>query len=628
MNLTLEALMESARRASSNLRQREIERLGGVAHQGGLWDFRPWMFLGVRYYFRYALHGATRARRARRRIALGAAADVVGAARLRSNKYPYAARVPIEITEAASLSTTVADYSAAAQLTVPLIMELAYRGGARYALPVSGMQVLVTLAARKASAQSASLRPFGYHSIAVIAVDQLANLENERHQLRASFSTLYRRSVAASGYLAGRYDAASRNLAPADGESVIPHDELLPVASILEGLGAIDRPALLDSPLGQIGPRQQKAYLRGLSVTLADAIVVWRSATNRDRPRVDDQLLAGEVPLPDKGNVWLLTASQTEALFRELDALQLPGGRLVVSNVRAREYGSTISMEVNDQSIVVSEDRSSVPIVAANILLAAPAGATLWALSECLPGSSDVPLWAAGAASIPAARWWHTVARTRPTAEEPQLGIGVAVAAAQAGLLATFVRLSGHVHPAGVSPWSQALLAPAAMLGACWTRVGMVTKAATFAALALVVGVTERSIPRGNRRPMGFQLSGSVLSFGVGLAFDQARMGALKGYGSQVQSELAYVRDAMFWAGRADELKLCLAACRQALDASRHLPDSARLNVESRLALLSDALQLSLEAALSRIGGDRWIEGDVLVELRARVARHEGVWSE
>lgn len=607
----------SAERVMLSLEAREAARLGGVARQSALWAFRVPTYLGVRLYFRYFLLTADTTDAGKRMVTIGAVTDLLAAYLLASNHYPYRIRLSIEVLEAALLAPTVTEYSSAAQLTAPSLMELTYRGGPRYALGLSLAQFAATSAVRRVAGQPFRPLPFGYHAIAVVAVEQLGRLEHERNRMRVTFADDRRRAVVASGYLAGRYDAAAGVLSVAGPDKLIPHDQLGPLASIFQGTGIIERSELVDSPLGRIGPRQQKAYLRGLSVSLGDAIALWRTSTNRKRPRIDDQLLAGEPLIPPKGYAWLLTPTQTEELFKELDALELPGGRLQVSKVEARQYAGAVSLEINGSAVHLATDRNVVPLFAANILLAAPAGATLWALADGLPGSSNVPPWVAVLAAFPAGLWWQSVEHSRPSAEQPQLGTGLGVAAAHAGVISAYVRASGHSHPDGVSPWSQALLAPAAMLGACWTRLSRRARFATIGSLGIIAVVAERSIPAGGRRRAGGQIAGSILCFIVGTAFDRARMQALRGQSAEVEADVERLRDYAFWMGRAEELELCLAACDQAETLARRLSPRDRDDVETRIERLRNPLEDALRKARGRWRDDVSVsETDTILRLR------------
>jgi hypothetical protein len=564
-------------------------RLGRLGRQHALWSYRPFLHLGTRTYFRYHLLRSEIGPAGRRLVLSGAVGDAVGAALLAGDRYPTWMRAPIEVAEAAIVAPSLEDFTGAANLTTALTMELAYRRGAG-ALAVPALQTIATCWTRSRAGRPLSPETFGYQLLSVFATGQVAALEHEvQVSLDAQLNRMFDAAVV-SGYQNGRYDAAARSVT-ADG-MLVPHDELAPLASYVRLYADVSDEELGARALGRIGPAQAKRRLIRHALTVTDAVQRWRQRANRERPRLLDQFLYPRIEEPAKGSSLLLTPAQVGALGQALDNAALPGGELVVSDIRAGQYGGRMLLTVNGTTIRVPRDHARIQVEGANLMPAGSRAAVMWAASEALPGSNRLPPVVAGVIATPAAVWWAATrsARVSDLPEDRQLIIAILVSGAHAMMTGAWTRLHGCTHPDGASPWSTALLAPACMLGASWSRLRRRTRAAAVIGLGLIALGSRAIVPRETQRDLTGDTLGTALCVAIGLLFDAGRQRALRDQRTNLADDLERVHQQAFGSGRADELVSALAACDDVEDllaAAGHVPDRA---LSERVGILRAAI--------------------------------------
>lgn len=556
------------------LRAREAVRLeGGVGRDSVLWKFRPAFFLAVRLTGRYWLLRSDLAGWRRTFTWVGGVADVVSTRALIQESYPLGARAAFEVGEGALISAGLADHNAAAQLTIPTLIELSYRGGLRWAAPVSAAQILACTALRSVAGRAPNLSVYLFQASAAIGADRLASLERARRRGDVALAAVRAEEAVASGYRAGRYAAATEVVGTdEDGHPVIPHDRITPIANYLH-MTSLVAPQDSGSALSAIGPRQQKAYLRGLSTGLLDALMVWRTEANQRRPRLADQLSEPRLDFA-KGD-WLLTPMQQSALFEQLDALALRGGALAVSVASSGIYGSRMVLLVNGNRLVVPADLLAFRTTATNLMQAAPGAGVLWALLEMLPSQNGLPFPVGGLCALPAAVWagWAQVSRDDEVTEASYLRRALLVAAAHTVICAMVVRNCCAERPDGHAPYSLSLFTPATMIGGAWSRLGGVERVLAVGALMSIAVAGWAAVP--HRRafaPHIFQVAVCLVS---GVRFDQARTNTLVDLGEEATERLRVLRDGAATRGRLDELDLCERACREAEEAIDQGPERA-----------------------------------------------------
>lgn len=552
---------------AAGLRAKEASRLGrGVGRDTVLWRFRAAFFLAVRLTGRYWLLRSDLSGWRRTATWMGAGGDLVAARALRRETYPLGARVPLEVLESAVISAGLTDHNAAAQMTIPTLIELGYRGGLEWALPVSATQIAMTTTLRASVGRTPNMSVYLFQLSAFFGIDRVAALELERQRTEEALAAIRSEEAVASGYRAGRYAAATEIIGEDErGQAIIPHDTLTPIAAYLS-INSSSLGSHAGSALVTIGPRQQKAQLRGLSTGLLDALIAWRTETNQRRPRLDEQL-----SVPAFGNVAdgdrLLTPIQQSRLLQDLDALHLPGGRLHISVVSAGPYGSRMVLRVSGNLVTVAADELAFATTATNLMRAAPQAAVLWALLEMQPSQNGLPFPAGLAASVPAIAWlaWGRRSQDKNVEETTYLRAAVLVAAAHTSITTLVVRHFCADRPSGYAPYSLSLFAPAAMIGGSWSRLSTLERAAAIGALATIAVAGWAAVPHPRALLVhAFQIA---VCFASGLGFDLARTEKLQTLSAEATEHLRLLRERAMIRGRLDELELCHRACEEAVQA-------------------------------------------------------------
>lgn len=600
------SLAAARRLLSSRLNEAERRRLGRLAADRSFWTFRPALHLLVRSAYRWWFLQSDAARFAKRAALVGAAVDVGVAVCLHRDVYPLAVRIPLEIAEASLLGAAprTDDQAAAAMLTVPVLMELTYRGGPKWAIPVALTQIASTTALRHVAGKPALLSVYAFQLFTFTAANQLAALEGESQLALEREAAAAAAAALAASFHSGRYDAAAR---PLDDDQRIPHDEMAPITGILRGLLGDGRVAAEAPSLWQIGFGQRKSSLRSSATLLNDAFRSWREVENRLRPRLSEMVLSPVVE-GGKGAEVILAPGQTDDLVETLSSLSLPGGTLEITGTKARGYGEAISFDiVHRQSrtrhrVTLGPDRVALAGKPANVLRAGPLGAVQFGLADALPWGNRVPPWAAVAESLPAAAWL-VMARRRDAqglslGEQEHTKLAVAVGLSATLLCAAAVRVFRVARPHGNAVTAQALLAPAAVVGSAWSLLRPRARFAVGVTTALTVGLGRAIVPRGQRSRLWDHLLGPSVVFGVALAFDRARVRSVSAARTAAATEVESVAKAAFALGRRDELEMCQRARDEAVRLAGHIPgELIRAQVLERLAGLDEPLQQSRSAA-------------------------------
>ena len=594
------------RQFSSRLRAAERRRLGRLAADRSFWAFRPALHLLVRSAYRWWFIQSDAPAFAKRTALVGAALDVGVAVGLRRNMYPLALRIPLEVAEASLLGAAPRkdDHSAAAMLTVPVLMELTYRGGPQWAVPVALIQITSTTALRRLAGKPALFPVYAFQLFAFTAANQLALLEGESQVALEREAAAAATAALSAAFHSGRYDAAAR---PLEDDHRIPHDEMAPITGILRRMLSDSVVASEAPSLWQMGFGQRKSSLRGSATLLDDAFRTWRANENRLRPRLSQMVLSPIVE-GGKGAEVLLAPAQADDLVEILSSLSLPGGTLEITGIRARRYGDAVSFDVGHgptrtrRRVTLRPDRVALAGQPANVLRAGPLGAFEFALADALPWGNRVPPGAAVVESLPAAAWLAIARRRdaqgRPLGEQEHTRLAVAVGSSTSLLCAAAVRGFRVSRPHGSAVTAQALLAPAAVVGSAWSLLRLRTRLAVVGATALTVGLGRAIVPRGHRAPLWDHLLGPTVVFGVGWSFDRARVRSVKAARTAAAKEVESVAKAAFALGRRDELEMCFGAWAEAVMLAEHISDDdIRVQVLDRLAGLDRPLRRSHSAA-------------------------------
>lgn len=564
----------------ARLHATEAARLGrGVGRDTVLWRLRAAFFLSVRLTGRYWLLKSNLSGWRRTATWIGAGGDFVAARGLRRETYPLGVRVPFEVLESAVISVGLADHNAAAQMTIPTLIELGYRGGLGWALPVSAAQIGMTTALRAAAGRKPNMSVYLFQVSAFFGIDRLAALELERQHNEESLAAVRSREAVESGYRAGRYAAATETIGEDEaGQPVIPHDTITPIAAYLGAYSSSLRsPA--ESALATIGPRQQKAHLRGLSIGLLDALIVWRTEANQRRPRLDDQLSTPSFDNVADGDR-LLTPIQQSGLLEALDALELRGGPLHVTVVNTGPYASRMVLWINGNLVTVAADELAFATTATNLMRAARPAALFWALLEMQPSQNGLPFPAGLAASVPAIAWlalgWR--GQDKNVEETAYLRAALLVAGAHTAITALIVRHLCPERPSGYAPYALSLFAPATMIGGSWSRLSNRERVGAVGALVGIALAGRAAVTH----PRAFLVHAFQIAvcFASGVAFDRARTEKLGSLSAEATEHLRLLRDTATTRGRLDELDLCHRACEEAVEAIttelERVPDSEK----------------------------------------------------